>query len=98
MINKILKNIFHDSLRNRKFKRTALIWNKNCNIINDFTVTFDKFNVSLLNKMINFSLFFFLQNKILLLNGSVSRDPQKYKAKTLNLFNLDAKGTFLILI
>ncbi len=35
--------IFHDSLVDRKFKRTAEIF---CNIINVFTVTFDQFTVS----------------------------------------------------
>ncbi len=32
-----------------------------CNIINVFTVTFDKFNVSLMNKNINFFQFFFFK-------------------------------------
>jgi len=35
---------------NRKFKRTAFIWN---NIIIVFTVTFDQLNSSLLNKSID---------------------------------------------
>jgi len=39
-----------DSLMNRKFKRTAFIWN---NIIIVFTVTFDQLNSSLLNKSID---------------------------------------------
>ncbi len=41
---------------NSKFKRTAFIWNKKnfFNIINVFNVTFDQFDVSLLNKIINF--------------------------------------------
>ncbi len=34
---------------NRKFKRTDF-----CNIINVFTVNFDKFNAYLLNKIVNF--------------------------------------------
>ncbi len=38
---------------NRKFKRTAFIWNTNLYIINVFTVTFDQFNASLMNKSIN---------------------------------------------
>ncbi len=34
-----------------KFKRTVFIWNINiCDIINGFSVTFDQFNASLLNK------------------------------------------------
>ncbi len=35
---------------NRKFKRTAQIF---CNIINSFTLSFYKFNVSFLNESIN---------------------------------------------
>ncbi len=36
---------------NRKFKTTAFIWNISlCNIINAFIVTFNQFNVSLVNK------------------------------------------------
>ncbi len=37
-----------------KFKITALIWNRNCNIIIVFTVTFDQHNISWLNKSNNF--------------------------------------------
>jgi len=48
-----------------------------CNIINVFTVTFDQFNVSLMNKSINF--FFYHR----LLNGSFSRFPQRYCAAQL---------------
>ncbi len=43
----LLHFIFHDSLMNRKFKRTAFI----CTIIN---VTFDQFNAFLLNKCVHF--------------------------------------------
>jgi len=46
---------FQDSLMNRKFKRTAFIEIELfCNIINVYTVTFDKLNASLLKKCINF--------------------------------------------
>ncbi len=38
-----------DTIYFSKFKRTAF-----CNIINDFTVTYDQFNASLINKSINF--------------------------------------------
>ncbi len=39
---------------NRKFKRTALFEIEIfCNIINIFTITFDQFNMSLMNKSIN---------------------------------------------
>ncbi len=42
---------------NRKFRRTAFIWNIHfCNIINVFIITF-KFNASLLNKSISFYVF-----------------------------------------
>ncbi len=41
--------LFLDSLMNRKFKRTTLIWNSN--ILYGVTITFDKFNASLLNKV-----------------------------------------------
>ncbi len=45
---------FQDSLMNRKFKRTAFIWNWNiCNIINVCTVTSDQFIVSSLDKALN---------------------------------------------
>ncbi len=44
---------FQVSLMNRKFRRTAFIWNRNlCNIV--FIITFDQFKASLLNKSINF--------------------------------------------
>ncbi len=46
---------FHVSLMNRKFRRTAFIWNRNlCNIRNVYIITFDQFKASLLNKSINF--------------------------------------------
>ncbi len=42
---------------NRKFKRKHLFDIEiYCNIINVFTVTFDQFNASLMNKSINFNL------------------------------------------
>ncbi len=45
---------FKDSLMNRKFKRTAFIWN-NCFVtLQHFNVTFDQFNTSLLNKSISY--------------------------------------------
>ncbi len=41
---------------NWKFKGTAFIWNIIfCNIINDFTDTFDQLNAYLLDKSINFN-------------------------------------------
>ncbi len=40
--------------KNRKFKRTELIWNIYfCNIINVFIITFDQFKASLLNQIIH---------------------------------------------
>jgi len=47
------KNIFQDSLMNRKFKRTTSIWIF-CNIMNVFTIIFEKCNASFVNKSINF--------------------------------------------
>ncbi len=44
---------FQDSLMNRKFKGTTFICNRNTYV---FTITFDQFNVSFLDK----SLYFFL--------------------------------------
>ncbi len=53
-VETVIQLIFQDSQMNRKFKRTAFIWNRNlCNIINVFTVTFDQFNASLMNKSNN---------------------------------------------
>ncbi len=43
-----------DSLMNGKFKRTAFISNGNLYIINVYTVTFDQFSASLLNRSIHF--------------------------------------------
>jgi len=52
--------IFQYYLMNRKFKRSAFIWNIIfCNIINVFIVSFDWFNASFVNKM-NFCLKIFL--------------------------------------
>ncbi len=45
--------IFQDSLVNIKFKRTTWIWNA-------FTVTFDQFNLSLVNKSINFHIYIYI--------------------------------------
>ncbi len=50
-----------DSLMNIKYKITAFIWNSK--IINVFTVTFDQFNASLLNKSIYFFQKTFLYRK-----------------------------------
>ncbi len=50
LLNILVETVMHffqDSLMNKKFKRTAFIF---CNIINVFTITFETFNVSLLNK------------------------------------------------
>ncbi len=62
---------------NRKFRRTAFIWNKNfSDIINVFIITFDQFKASLLNKSINFynffTQFFFKLYRLQVLNGIVS--------------------------
>ncbi len=47
--------IFQDSLMNRKFKRTALIWIEIfCEVIIVFHVIFDQFNASLMKESINF--------------------------------------------
>ncbi len=51
----VMQNFFSQSSLNRKFKRTAFKIEIFCNIINVFTVTFDQFDASLLNKTINFS-------------------------------------------
>ncbi len=56
---------------NRKFKRTAFIGNI-FNIVNVFTVTFDPFDESLLNK--NITLFFFM-----LLTPNIILNQVKYK-------------------
>ncbi len=48
-------NHFRTFFLNRKFKRTAFLWNRNvCIILNVFTGTFDQVNASLLNTNINF--------------------------------------------
>ncbi len=61
-------DVLHDSLMNRKSRRTAFIEIKIfCNIIIVFSVTFELCNASLLNKIINFILYFyFYYSKFLL--------------------------------
>jgi len=63
MLKKVWKWLFYifisgfcDEL---KFERAAFILNRIfCNVINVFTVTFDQFNASLINKSIDFFYFF----------------------------------------
>jgi len=43
---------------NRMFKRTAFLQKHFCNNTNVFTVTFEQFNVSLLNRSIHFFLLY----------------------------------------
>ncbi len=65
-------DVLHDSLMNRKSRRTAFIEIKIfCNIIIVFSVTFELCNASLLNKIINFILIFLFFNLTYskLLNG-----------------------------
>ncbi len=51
-VETVIHFIFQDSQMNRKFKRTALFEIEIfSNIRNLFTVTFDQFNASLMNKL-----------------------------------------------
>ncbi len=80
---RIITPVFNDKINQFFFFQDCLMIRKFCKTINVFTFSFDQFNASLLNKSINF-----LKNKKTkkhptLLNGSVSRFPQKYWAAQL---------------